>query len=171
VLVGFLNRSTLPAEVALIPALILLALIAWYVVVGRTWLKDKPWTAWLYKSRVGEWIELTFFKKSETILWSRLKGLGAALLVILPQVGALDLTPFLDAIPPEYHWVRFIPSIALMLDSVVGEMQRNRTTKPIELVALPNAVQADVAIAEAKFEEAKLEAVAVVADAKRAGEV
>lgn len=160
--------------IVFIVSLAVIGFFAWYVVAGRTWLKPKPWMAWLYKSRFGIWCETVLFEKSETKLWARAKGLAAALFVILPQIGAIDLMPILMFIPDEYHWIRFIPSAALMLDSVVGEMQRNRTTMPVEMVVLSEAkdeLPPKVAQAIEGAEKAKEKAVAVVAEAKKEGAV
>jgi hypothetical protein len=145
----------------LIASLFVVAFLIWYVIAGRSWLKDKPSMQWLYASRIGEWIEINLWKKSETILYQRAKQLIALLLVVLPQLGAFDPTPYLGFVPEKHRWwVVLIPSIALSLDATVGEMLRNRTTKPIEVIAAPTTPE--TVAAEIKVDAANAEAVAVV---------
>ncbi len=147
----------------------LVVFLAWYVVAGRTLLKTKPWMDWLYRSRLGEWTELALFEKSETKMWSRLKGVAAALLAILPAIGAINVTPYIEIFPAQHRWwILLVPSIALSIDSVVGEMQRNRTTKPMELVNVSNAtaLQPEVSQQLAMADMLKEEAVVAVQIAK-----
>lgn len=153
--------------IGLIVSTAAIAFLAWYVIAGRAMLKEKPWMQWLYGSRIGEWIEINFWKKSETILYQRLKQLAALLLVVLPQLGAFDVTPYLAFVPEKHRWwVALIPSAALSFDATIGEMLRNRTSKPIELVAAPTTPE--TVAAEIKVETANAAAVAAAVEATEA---
>lgn len=161
----------------LIPLSLIVAVLLLYALWGRDWLKTKPWAvgffAWV------EPIEIVLFKKSETILAGRtLQGLGYVL-SILQQVNGIDFTPILPFVPEQYRgYVNAAIGAMPLLISAIGamiELLRNRTTKPIELVAVPDKVVAEnpvVAATIAKADELKVEAVAVtavaVAEAKAA---
>ncbi len=150
---------------------LLIAFFAWYVIKGRSWLKDKPSMAWLYKSRAGEWIERTFFKKSESILWGRfLQALGYGLSAIA-SLGGIDLTPLAAALPENMSWVVFALPLAIALAGHIQVQLRLDTTRPIELVNLPENVPADVQASMTAAELRKDQAVAVVQEAKAAGAV
>ncbi len=146
-----------------------------YALWGREWLKAKPWAwsvaffAWI------EPIEIFLFKKSETILFARLKFVGGIALTYLTQASQIDWTPILPFIPEKYHiYVNAAISSLPLLLSLLGaadEKQRYTTTKPIELVAVPDKVVAEtpkLAEAVAMADATKVEAVAAVAEAKAA---
>jgi hypothetical protein len=142
-----------------------------YALFGREWLKSKPWAqgffAWI------EPVEIALFKKSETILFARLKIATGFVLTILTQIGAINLAPFMPFVPDKYQmWVNIAVNAVPLLLSLVGmidEWLRNRTTKPIELVAVPEvAAPPEVKAAIAQADAAKQEAVAVVQEAKAA---
>lgn len=147
------------------------ALLLLYAIWGRAWLKSKSWAqgffAWV------EPIEIVLFKKSETILFARLlSGLGG-LLTILSQFGEIDLTPFMPFVPEKYQpFVNVAVNCLPLLISAIGwmvEKLRNATTKPIELVAVAEKdITPAVADAIVAADAAKVEAVAVVAEAKAA---
>lgn len=153
----------------LIAVAILLALILWYALAGRAWLKSKSWAqgffAWV------EPIEIALFKKSETILFARLlSGLGA-ILTVLTQLGEINLTPLMPFVPEKYQAVVNVAFNCLpLLITAVGwmvEKLRNRTTKPIELVAVPeSATPPEVKEAIEVAEIAKVQAVEAVKEAK-----
>lgn len=161
----------------LIVLAVITGLLLWYALQGREWLKSKPWAqgffAWI------EPIEIFVFKKSETILVARtLSGLGVVL-TFLTQISTIDLTPIMPFVPEKYALYVQIAFNALPLAitglGAIVERLRNRTTKPIELAALPDKIVAEnpkVAEAVAMAEATKTEAVAVtavaVADAKAA---
>lgn len=157
----------------LIVLAVITSILLWYALQGRGWLKGKPWAQPFF-----DWIEpveLALFKKSETILVARtLSGLGL-LLTFLTQISTIDLTPIMPFVPEKYALyvhVAFnsLPLLITGLGAVV-ERLRNRTTKPIELVALPEKVVAEnpqVAEVIAQAEVAKAEAVQVVAETKAA---
>jgi hypothetical protein len=156
---------------------VITALLLWYALQGRDWLKSKVWAqpffAWI------EPYEIFLFKKSETILAARtLSGLGAVL-TFLSQVKEIDWTPILPFIPEKYQGsvniaINSIPFLLTVIGWMV-ERLRNRTTKPIELVAVPDKVVAEspalqeaVAMADATKVEAVAVTAAAVAEAKAA---
>jgi len=150
---------------------LLIAFVAWYVIAGRTWLLAKPWMAWLYKSRVGEWLERRFFMKSESVLWGRfLQALGYGL-AALASLGGIDLTPLALVMPEKWAWTVHIMPLVISLAGHVQVQLRMETTKPIELVNLPDNLPGDVAQVVAKTEAANEKAIAVIDGAKQAGEV
>lgn len=147
---------------------IITGLLLWYALQGREWLKSKSWAqgffAWI------EPAEIALFKKSETLLVARsLSGLGVVL-TVLTQISTIDLTPIMPFVPEKYAlYVQIafnsMPLAITGLGAIV-ERLRNRTTKPIELAALPDKVVAEnpkVAEAVAMADATKTEAVAVVA--------
>lgn len=147
--------------------------LLWYALHGREWLKSKPWTqpffAWV------EPIEIMLFKKSTTILFARLKVVTGVLLTFLTQLGSIDLTPLMPYVPDAYEpYVRVVFNLMPLIVTAMGMMDeklRNITTLPIELVAVPDKVIAEnpkVAEAVAMADATKVEAVAVVAEAKAA---
>jgi hypothetical protein len=157
----------------LIVVIIFSALIALYAIWGRDWLKTKPWAAGFFAW--VEPIEIALFKKSETILFARLKIVTGALLAFLSSIGAIDLTPIMPFVPDKYApWVHASVNLLPLLISALGaldEYLRNRTTKPLELVAVPEKTIAEnpkIAEAITVAAEAKAEAVAVVAEQKAA---
>lgn len=150
---------------------VITALLLWYALQGRDWLKAKPWAqgffAWV------EPVEILLFKKSETILFARLKMLTGILLTFLTQIGTIDLTPWMPFVPEKYQpAVNAAVNAAPLMLTLVGwadERLRKTTTKPIELVAVPDQVVAEnpqVANAVAAAEAVKFEAVATVKQAK-----
>ncbi len=159
----------------LIVLAVITGLLLWYALQGREWLKSKSWAqgffAWV------EPVEILLFRKSETILFARLKVVVGAVLTLLTQIGSIDLTPLMPFVPEKYQpYVNFAINLLPMVISGMGlldEKLRNATTKPIELVAVADKVVAEnpvVAQAIAKADDLKVEAVAVtaVAEAKAA---
>jgi hypothetical protein len=148
----------------LIVLAVLAALILVYALVGREWLRSKPWAQGFFA--LVEPIEIALFKKSETILFARLKIVSGVILTIMTQVGTINLAPFIPFVPEKYQtWVNIAVNALPMLLSVVGmidEWLRNRTTKPIELVAVPEVAPVEVKTAIAQAEVAKDAAVATV---------
>lgn len=136
-----------------------------YVMI-RPWLKEQPWAAPFFKFM--EPIEIKLFKKSETILFARLKVLVGVLLTLLTTLGSVDLSLILPLLPQEHRGIaQAIISLMPMIISVMGLMDerlRNTTTKPIEMVALPEnkPLPLDVVIAVEAANQAKAEAVAVI---------
>lgn len=146
-------------------------ILTWYALWGRAWLKSKSW-AQPFFDRI-EPIELFLFKKSETILFARLKILTGLLLAVLTNLGTIDLTPIMPFVPEKYQgWLHIAFNLAPLMLSVVGwmdEQLRKRTTLPIEVVAVPDKTIAGnpkVAEAVAIAVATKTEAVAAVNEAK-----
>lgn len=149
---------------------IITILLLWYALQGRDWLKSKPWP-WVQEffARV-EPIEIFLFKKSETILVARLlQGLGGVL-TLLQYFNGVDLTPILPLVPLKYQFflttlVNCVPLLLNVIGAII-ERLRNKTTKPIELVAVPDKVVAESPKLQEAFamaETTKVEAVAVTA--------
>jgi len=157
----------------LIVLAVITGLLLWYALQGRDWLKSKSWAQGFFA--VVEPVEIALFKKSETILVARLlSGLGIVL-TFLTQISTIDLTPIMPFVPEKYAvyvQVAFnsMPLLITALGAIV-ERLRNQTTKPIELVAVPDKVVAEtpkLAEAVAMADATKVEAVAAVAEAKAA---
>lgn len=150
-------------------------LLLWYALMGREWLKSRPWArgffAWI------EPIEITLYKKSETILVGRLLWLGGLVVtsydVLAMFAQSLDLTPLTTRIfdvlkiPPDMRSLAgtaFVAALGLIINRM-----RKRSTMPIELVAVADKdVTPKVAEAIAMADATKVEAVAAVVDAKAA---
>jgi hypothetical protein len=115
----------------------LTAFVALYVVWLRPWLRDKPW-AQSFFVRI-EPVEIALWKKSESILWARFLQAVGLVVPLLQFVGAVDITPYL-AIVPE----RYAPYLLLMIfvAGQIGERLRKDTTKPLDVVAAPEAEKA-----------------------------
>ena len=157
----------------LIVLAVITGLILWYALHGRDWLKSKSWAqrffAWV------EPIEIALYKKSETILVGRLLQFLGVVLTGLIWIGSIDITPIIPLVPEKYQpylqvAMSFMPQVLNGLGAIV-ERLRNHTTKPIELVAVPDKVVAEtpkLAEAVAMADATKVEAVAAVAEAKAA---
>jgi hypothetical protein len=152
---------------------VITGLILWYALQGRDWLKTKLWAQGFFE--LIEPIEIFIYKKSETILVARsLQGLGA-ILTVLTWVGSIDITPIMPLVPEKYQpyvhaAMSFLPLVLNALGAIV-ERLRNQTTKPLELVAVPDKVVAEtpkIAEAVAMADATKQEAVAVIEEAKAA---
>lgn len=152
---------------------IIVALGFIYALVLRPWLKKQVWA-----QRFFAWIdpiELALFKKSETILVGRLLWVGGLFVTfydgLATFVHSLDLTPLTTRI---FDWLQIPPDMRnLSVTAFVGILGllinrlRKATTKPLELVAVPEAkVTPAAAQAMAKAETAKDQAVAAVAEVK-----
>lgn len=148
---------------------VITSLLLLYALWGRDWLKRQPFAqgffAWV------EPIEIMLFKKSETILFARLlSGLGGVL-TLLTQLGEINVAPLMPLMPDKYAGIvqvalGFMPMLITGLGLIV-EWLRNRTTKPIELVAVAEAdITPEVARVLEAADAVKEKAVAVVVDAK-----
>lgn len=148
---------------------LLVALAFIYALVLRPWLKKQSWAqsffAWV------EPFEIALYKKSETVLIGRLLWVGGLFVTAYDAVAvfisSLDITPLttraLDAfhIPQDMRGLTVTAFIALV--GRIITWLRARTTKPLELVAVPEAkVTPAAAVAIAKAEAAKDQAVQVV---------
>jgi hypothetical protein len=119
-----------------VPTLLILA----YVVIGRAWLKERPWASGFFAK--VEPIEIALWRKSETILWARFQQVLGVVLTLLTQLGQLDLSPLFPLLPDNMKW---LPAFLPLIISVAGrieEWNRLRTTKPVELVEAPDAISA-----------------------------
>lgn len=141
---------------------VLVALIAIYGMGGRNWLKARPWTAWFY--RWVEPIEIVLWRKSETILWSRFLIIAGLIPPLFEQLEKL-MPAVSGVLPPEYQawW-----TLSFTVVGIINEMMRRNTTKPLELVELPDNQSPKVAAAVAAAEVAKDKAVAAVEKEDRA---
>lgn len=154
--------------IALIVLAIVIGIILWYALHGRDWLKSKPWAQGFFEAI--EPIEIFVYKKSETILVARSLQVLGAILTILTWFGSIDITPIMPLVPEKYHAYVYaaysLLPLALNGLGAIVERLRNKTTKPIELVEVPDKVVAEtpkIAEAMAVAEDAKTEAVAEVA--------
>lgn len=144
-----------------------------YALWGREWLKSKSWAAGFFT--LVEPFEIALYKKSETILFARLKMLTGLLLTILAQVGTLDLTPIMPFVPEKYQGivhvlVNFTPTI-LMLVGWLDEQLRNKVMLPIKIVAVSEKVIAEnpaVAATVADAVSTNTVAIAAIDEAKAA---
>ncbi len=150
---------------------ILAALVAFFVVYVlwlRKWLKLQWWAEGFFT--LVDPIERVLFKKSETILFARLKQLLGVTLAFLTSIGSIDISPLMPFVPDKYepmvHAAFNLLPLILTVMGMIDEKLRNSTTKPIEVVALPEMVPPEVAKAVQVAAVANAEAVAVVADAK-----
>jgi hypothetical protein len=144
-----------------LPTLLILA----YVLGGREWLKRKPWAQGAFAKI--EPLEITLWRKSETILWARFQQLLGVILTLLMGIGTLDLSPLFPLLPDQYKW---LPSLLPLILTVLGrveEWNRTHTTKPVELVEVPDKVSPGVAAALQEAETTKENAVVAVEAAER----
>lgn len=163
----------------LIVLAVITGLLLWYAMRGRDWLKTKPWAEKFFA--LIEPAEIFLFKKSQAILVGRLLWFGGGLVTVYDSIAvfasSLDLTPIttrvLSSVPEDMRGL-VVSSIFGLIGLVINWL-RKRTTKPIELVAVPDKVVAEnpaLAQAVATADAAKTEAIAVtavaVADAKAA---
>lgn len=132
--------------------------IALYVVVIRPWLRKKEWAKPFFAGAVTEWIELHLFRKSESLMWARWQMFAGTAITTLQSFGAIDITPLVTVLsfllPEERRWIAQViaqgwPMVFSLLGAI-GEFQRRDTTKPLELVAVPEAVKNDPAVVEAE---------------------
>lgn len=140
-----------------------------YALWIRPWLKTKPWAEGFFNAI--EPIERRLFLKSETILWARVKMLVGIVLTVLTSAGAINITPLLPLIPDLYEpqilaiW-NLLPLIITLI-GFVDEKMRRETSKPIEIIAMPDAAKTPaVEKAIAAVEQTNAEAVAVVEQTK-----
>lgn len=125
----------------LVSLLVLASLIAIWVTIARPILLCYDWAKPFFLAI--EPFELWVYKKSETILWARFKVFVGLLLTILTQSQAIDITPLMPLVPDAWEpTVKILWGMIPMVISVLGlidEKLRYDTTKPIEVVALPEA--------------------------------
>lgn len=148
---------------------VITALVIVYAVFVRPWLRQKAWASWFF--RLVEPIELHLFRKSEALMVGRWFQFVGLLSTAHGFLGGIDWT-LVAIITPD--WIdAYLPAIPLVLN-VVGqiiEWLRKDTTKPLELVAVPEVKPPEVAQAIRAAEVAKVEAIEAVAVAKVDGRV
>lgn len=152
---------------------LIVALAFIYALVLRPWLKKQSWAQGFFAK--VDTVESALFKKSETILVGRLLWVGGLFVTfydgLATFVHSLDITPLTTRI---FDWLQIPPDMrnlsATALVGIIGLMinrLRARTTKPLELVAIPDAkVTRAAAVAMAQADIAKDEAVQAVAEVK-----
>jgi len=133
-----------------------------YVVWGRPWLRKAEWAKPFFT--FIEPVEIALWWKSETVLKARAKMVLGVLLTFLAQIGTLDLTPIMPFVPDQYEptlraLFNLLPLI-LTVGGWVDEKLRKDTTKPLEVVAIPEAAPPEVKLAAVKAEIATEKAVA-----------
>lgn len=148
---------------------VLTGVTAYFVWGGRVWLKAR-FPDFFAKI---EPIEIVLWKKSETILFARFKMLVGILLTTLTQAGQIDITPLMPLVPDEYEpYVRLAFNMLPMVITALGaidEYARRDVSKPLAIVALPDAVVAaspGIQQIVANAEQVKAEAVAMQPEAE-----
>lgn len=141
----------------LITSGVIASLIAFYILVGREWLKEQPWTgkffSWI------EPIEITLWRKSETILWSRLLMIAGIIPLFLQEVEKFNIPALQDLLPEMY---RGFWTLSFTVIGIVNEWLRRSTTKPLALVEIPETAPTKELEAVKSAEIATKEAVATV---------
>jgi hypothetical protein len=152
---------------------LLVALAFIYALVLRPWLKKQPWAQGFFAS--VDTLESALFKKSETILVGRLLWIGGLFVTfydgLATFVHTLDLTPLTTRI---FDWLQIPPDMrnlsataAIGIIGLLINRLRKTTTKPLDVVALPQSqVTPAAAQAIAKADDANQQAVQAVAEAK-----
>jgi hypothetical protein len=152
---------------------LIVALCFIYALVLRPWLKKQPWAQGFFAN--VDTLESALFKKSETILVGRLLWIGGLFVTFYDGlavfVHSLDITPLTTRI---FDWLQIPPDMRnLSATAFIGIMGllinrlRKTTTKPLDVVALPQAqVTPAAAQAIAKADAANQQAVQAVAEAK-----
>lgn len=128
---------------------------------AREYLKRQPWpwTTW-YFAKV-EPIEM-WWKKSESILKARYFMLLGTTLTVLTNIGAVDLSPIKPLLPEKWQRLMdFIP-LAITILGMLDERMRNRTTKPVDMVAISDHPSPEVAARIAVADAAKIDAVVAI---------
>lgn len=147
---------------------LLTAFIIFYVAVFRPWLRQKSWAEGFF--RLIEPIELHLWRKSETILFARFKMLIGMLLSLLTTIGQINVEPILAVFPVEQQGkIRLALGLLPLAITIIGwvdEQLRKDTSKPLELVALPENKPPEVVQAIMQADVAKVEAVAAIEVAK-----
>lgn len=148
---------------------VLTVIVALYVTIARPLMRKTEWFKPFFANPVTEWIELTFFRKSETLMWARYNMALGTVVTTLQSFGAIDITPLITVLtfvlPENYRWIAQAiaagwPMVFSVL-GVIGELQRRDTTKPLDLVAVPESVKADPAMAAAEQQRETATAISV----------
>lgn len=154
----------------LIAILAVAAFVTVYVAFLRPYLRKQDWACAFFDAI--EPIERVLWKKSETILFARMKIVIGLLLTLLTQAGTIDITPLMPFVPDQYEpLLKIVWNAMPMTITVIGWMDerlRKDTTKPLEVVAMRPDAPVFVKEAAAQAEVANAQAVAVVQAAKAA---
>lgn len=148
---------------------IITALVIVYAVFVRPWLREKAWASWFF--RLVEPIELHLWRKSEALLVGRWFQFVGLLSTVHGFLGQIDWT-LMAILTPD--WIDpYLPAMPLILNILgwVIELLRKDTTKPLELVAVPEVKPPEVEEKIKAAEVAKVEAIAAVQVAKVEGQV
>lgn len=153
---------------------VILGALLWYALAGRAWLKSKAWANPFFD--FVEPVEIALFKKSETMLVGRILSFGGMLVTFYDSIAvfatSLDWTPvtsrILADVPPDMRGM-VISSSVFGLGLLIGWL-RKRTSKPLEVVALPADVPPLVAAAVNKAEATNAQAVRVIEADSRKGD-
>jgi len=143
---------------------VITALVIVWVTLLRPWLRRQLWACDFFASI--EPYELWIYEKSESILWARWQQFLGLVLVLTGLFGGIDYTP-LSILTPD--WLDpLLPGIPLVLNiaGTVAERLRRDTTKPLDVVALPQDKPPEVAQAVARVEVSNALATAIIERAK-----
>jgi len=149
---------------------LVVALAFIYALVLRKWLKSQSWAQGFFSAI--EPFEIALYKKSETVLLGRLVWFGSLLVTaydgFMAYFSTLNFAPLTTRLMDFLHIPDDLRSFTLSafvtaLGLAIVRM-RKTTTKPLELVAVPDAqVTPAAAQAMARAETAKDQAVDAVA--------
>ncbi len=156
-----------------------LAVITALAMLWSLWGRDKLKSQnWAWSNAFFAWIEpieIALFKNSKTIFKARFLMVLGFLSTILTQAGAIDITPLMPFVPDDWEaTVRVIWNMLPMTIVGIGwldEQLRKDTTKPLEIVALPEQKPPEVAAVVARVEAVNAAAVTAVQVAKAEGVV
>jgi len=142
--------------------LVFISLVSIYAVLIRPWLRKKEWAQGFFANPVVEWMEIHFWRKSETVLVARAFQLVGVIGATAGYLGGIDYSIFALIVPEA--WQPFLPLLPTLFNALGAMMSalRRDTTLPLEVVELPQVVSQKVAVAIEKLDEAKHEAVAAV---------
>lgn len=143
--------------------------VALYATVIRPWLREREWAKPFFAA--VEPFELWVYSKSEAILWARWQQFLGLVLTLVGVLGGFDFTVLIAVTPASWHkWLALTP-LVLNVTGTVAELLRRDTSKPLAVVALPEAKPPELAAAVAKVEVANAEAKAVVQVEKEKGAI
>lgn len=143
---------------------IFFSVVAIYAVVVRPWLRKKTWMQWFFANPWVEWIEITLWRKSETIMVARAMQVIGIIGSVAGYLGGIDYSIFAPVVPEK--WQPFLPLLPVVfngLGSMMAALRRD-TTRPLDLVDVPQSVTGKVA---AKLENADAAMIEAVAEVKK----
>ena len=132
-------------------------LVACFVLWVRPWMRKTPWgqDALARIEPVERWL----YNKSETIFWARWLQFVGVLTAALAWLGEFNVYQIVAFVPDRYQpYLLAAPAVAGAINGLIIAALRRDTTKPLEVVALPDdaplAVQSAVARAEVATKDA-----------------